>query len=176
MSEAYENSHKAEVAKAAPENVEKLPQAESQSAPLRVLLTEDNPMNQEVGRLLLEELGCEVDVAGNGRVAIEAVSAIRYDIVFMDCEMPEVDGYQATRAIREFERGQDEGQRVTIIALTANVMDEDRTKCLSQGMDDYLQKPFTAEELNGMLKKWRRDSTAANRRKPDPSTHRPPLP
>jgi PAS domain S-box-containing protein len=122
---------------------------------LRVLLAEDNPVNQEVGRLILESLDCLVDVADNGRLAVEAVFKNQYDLVFMDCQMPEVDGYEATRLIRQQEAADVEGmRRVTIVALTAHAMEGDREFCLAAGMDDYLAKPYNPVQLAEILDRW----------------------
>ncbi|NVN91766.1 MAG: response regulator [Desulfuromonadales bacterium] len=122
---------------------------------LHVLLAEDNPVNQELGRLVLESLNCDVDVVENGREAVEAVFSKGYDLVFMDCQMPEVDGYQASRIIRqrESELGS-EARRVTIVALTAHAMDGDREHCLEAGMDDYAAKPFTPAQIQVLLNRW----------------------
>jgi PAS domain S-box-containing protein len=122
----------------------------------RVLLAEDNPVNQELGRLMLESLGCTVDVVGNGREAVEALFNEEYDLVFMDCQMPEVDGYQATRSIRQREAGENDVRHVPIIALTAHAMDGDRENCLAAGMDDYASKPFSTSQLQALLKRWYR--------------------
>jgi len=121
----------------------------------KVLLAEDNPVNQELGRLVLESLNCEVDVVENGREAVEAVFGKEYDLVFMDCQMPEVDGYEATRIIRrrESEFGKD-ARRVSIVALTAHAMDGDRELCLAAGMDDYAAKPFTPAQIQSKLNLW----------------------
>jgi CheY-like chemotaxis protein len=126
----------------------------------RVLLVEDNAVNQELARSQLEALGCQVRVAANGREAIEAVTlspidALRepYDLVLMDCQMPVMDGYAATTELRRWE--DHEGQaRMPIVALTANALEGDRERCLAQGMDDYLAKPFSREELERMLARW----------------------
>jgi len=122
---------------------------------LRVLLAEDNPMNQEVGKLILEYLGCNVDVVADGALAVEAFFAEAYDLVFMDCQMPVVDGYEATRMIRKRELQSGEGrQRIPVVALTGNAMDGARELCLSAGMDDYLSKPFNAAQIETILKRW----------------------
>ncbi len=122
---------------------------------MRVLLVEDNPVNQEVGKLILEALDCIVDVAGNGRLAVEAVFKNDYDLVFMDCQMPELDGYEATRQIRQGEAADATGRRrVTIVALTAHAMEGDREYCLAAGMDDYVPKPFNPAQLAEVLKRW----------------------
>ncbi|MFA5982654.1 MAG: response regulator [Methylococcaceae bacterium] len=118
-----------------------------------ILLTEDNPVNQEVGLNMLQGLGCKVDVANNGFEAIEAVEHKSYDLVLMDCMMPEMDGYAATAAIRKLQNSGKLGQ-FPIIALTANVIEGDREKCLAAGMDDYLPKPFKSQSLYTILSKW----------------------
>ena len=115
----------------------------------RILLVEDNPVNQEVTRSMLQLLGCRSDLAENGRDAVEAVSRDRYDLVLMDCQMPVMDGYAATRAIRKSETS-----RTPIIALTANAMAGDSDRCLAAGMDDYLSKPFTLQSLRTVLERW----------------------
>ena len=120
----------------------------------RVLLAEDNPVNREVALGMLEFLGCHVDLAENGQHAVEAVSRQRYDLVFMDCQMPVLDGFAATAAIRRHEASIGTGHHIPIIALTANAMDGDRDKCLEAGMDDYLSKPFSQEGLRAALQRW----------------------
>lgn len=122
--------------------------------PLRVLLAEDNPVNQEVGRMILENLGCNVDVVADGAQAVEAVLDEKYDLVFMDCQMPLVDGYDATKMIRKRELQSGERQRIPIVALTANAMEGASDQCLSAGMDDYLSKPFNAVQMATILKRW----------------------
>ncbi len=120
----------------------------------RVLLAEDNPVNREVALGMLEFLGCHVDLAENGQHAVEAVSTQRYDLVFMDCQMPVLDGFAATAAIRRHEASVGTGHHIPIIALTANAMEGDRDKCLEAGMDDYLSKPFSQEGLRAALQRW----------------------
>ncbi|MBI2964456.1 MAG: response regulator [Deltaproteobacteria bacterium] len=117
----------------------------------RVLLAEDNPTNQRVARLTLERLGCRVDTAANGKEAVEMLESLPYDVVFMDCQMPEMDGYEATREIR---RREGAGRRIPIVALTAHAMDGDRRKCLAAGMDDYVSKPMRREAVHGALRRW----------------------
>ncbi len=120
----------------------------------RVLLAEDTIVNQEVAKIMLESLGCSYTLAENGRETLQACQQGGHDIVLMDCQMPEMDGYQATAAIREFEQSQADNKKIPIVALTANAVDGDREKCLAAGMDDYLSKPFTHADLGSMLAKW----------------------
>ncbi|MFM1548620.1 MAG: response regulator [Lentisphaeria bacterium] len=121
-----------------------------------ILIVEDNRINQEFAKTLLELHGCTVTVADNGLQALEAQRRKRFDIIFMDCQMPEMDGYEATRRIREEESKLINGARyhVPIIAVTANAMSGDRDNCLAAGMDDYLAKPFTRQELVYTLTHW----------------------
>ena len=119
----------------------------------RILVAEDTATNQIVVRGMLEHLGCEVDVAANGREAVGMAMGNSYDLIFMDCQMPEMDGYTATAEIRRLER--EEGRGATpIIALTAHVMSGDREHCLQTGMDDYLGKPLQQDQLQEMLYRW----------------------
>ena len=119
-----------------------------------LLLAEDNPVNREVAVGILELLGCRVDIAEHGRQAVEAVSKHRYDLVLMDCQMPEMDGFAATAAIRRHEQSTGAGRHVPIIALTANAMEGDREKCVAAGMDDYLSKPFSQAGLQAAIRRW----------------------
>ena len=119
----------------------------------RILLVEDNPVNREVAVGMLESLGCRSEVANNGRLAIEAMSDTVYDAILMDCQMPVMDGLTATAEIRRRERGAG-AVRVPVIALTANAMEGDSERCLAAGMDDFLSKPFTQQQLTALLKRW----------------------
>jgi CheY-like chemotaxis protein len=118
----------------------------------KVLVVEDNLDNQKVLVHMLECYGCQVDIAANGREAVHAAGQIAYDCLFMDCQMPDMDGYTATAMIRQ--REVQTGQRVPIIALTASALPSDRARCLAAGMDDYLSKPAQAQDLVTMLRKW----------------------
>lgn len=118
----------------------------------QVLLVEDNVINQEIALSILEDLGIIADVADNGRIALEQLQSNdkRYDLILMDCQMPELDGYQTSEAIRNGEAGQDI-QQVPIIAMTANAMEGDKEKCLAAGMNDYLSKPIDIDLLANKL-------------------------
>lgn len=122
------------------------------TAGLPVLLAEDNEVNRKVQVKLLENLGCTVTVAENGIEAVERARSGAYPLIFMDCQMPEMDGMDATAAIREFERT--EGRRSVIVALTGHAMPGDREKCIAVGMDDYLTKPVKAEDFRRVLAHW----------------------
>jgi CheY-like chemotaxis protein len=108
------------------------------------LLAEDNAVNQLVATRMLEQRGFRVDLAANGREAVRMVEAGDYDVIFMDCQMPELDGYAATREIR---RAETDGAHTQIIAMTANALKGDRDRCLAAGMDDYLGKPLRSVDL-----------------------------
>ncbi|MBQ0760155.1 MAG: response regulator [Zhongshania sp.] len=123
----------------------------------KVLLVEDNPVNQEVGRCTLSEMGFNTDVAANGQVALEMLNAapndMPYALILLDCQMPEMDGYQVCKHIRSGSAG-DDYRSIPIIALTANAMSGDKEKCISAGMNDYLPKPFTPSILIEKLQRW----------------------
>ncbi|MGH8611572.1 MAG: response regulator, partial [Gammaproteobacteria bacterium] len=132
----------------------------------RVLVAEDNPVNQQLAQLMLEAVGVSVDLAENGRAAVLAVSLAMergqpYDLVLMDCQMPEMDGFEATAALRAKEITL---PRVPIIALTANALEGDRERCLAAGMDDYIAKPFTQKEIAASLSRWLPDKSEQVRR------------
>jgi PAS domain S-box-containing protein len=117
----------------------------------QILLAEDNPINRKIGVLVLQKLGCSVDIAANGREAAEMADRCSYDLIFMDCGMPEMDGYAATRKIRGRQNG---GGRVPIVALTAHATEGVREQCLEAGMDDYISKPFSQASIERTLVKW----------------------
>jgi CheY-like chemotaxis protein len=134
-------------AEQAPPPVAAEPEA-AKASPLRILLAEDNAVNQQLAVLLLRKLGYAADVATNGLEAIEALEQRQYDVVLMDVQMPELDGLEATRRICTRWPAQ---QRPRIIAMTANAMQEDREACLQAGMDDYVAKPIRPEDLAAAL-------------------------
>ncbi len=149
-----------------PEVVTRHTIAESRRA-VRVLLAEDNPVNQQVAVAMLVKRGHEVHVAANGREAVDAITQREYDVVLMDIQMPEMDGFEATHAIRALPKGKD----LPIIGLTAHALSGERERCLSHGMTDYLAKPFKAHELFALV-----EGTAEPKRPaPQPLTAAPPV-
>jgi two-component system sensor histidine kinase/response regulator len=118
----------------------------------RVLVAEDNPVNQRVASHMLNKLGYRCDIASNGQEAVTMLAQLPYDLVLMDCQMPEMDGYTATRAIRQ--REETDGRHTPIIAMTANAMREDRARCLDAGMDGFIPKPIALEELETAMECW----------------------
>ena len=143
------------------ERVEGAPPQEAAPIAARVLVAEDNAVNQVVAVRMLERMGCRVDVAASGLDAVACATLARYDVIFMDCQMPELDGYGATAEIRRLESG---GARTPIVAMTANAMEGDRQRCLAAGMDGYLSKPVRAAELRAAVVRW---ATPKGRRQPD---------
>jgi CheY-like chemotaxis protein len=116
-----------------------------------VLVAEDNVVNQKVAGLMLGRLGLRPDFAANGHEAVEMFSMAPYDLIFMDCQMPQMDGYEAAREIRSREGS---GRRVAIIAMTAEAMAGSRENCIAAGMDDYIAKPVKPSDLLGKLEQW----------------------
>ena len=116
----------------------------------RILLVEDNPVNQLVAKGMLSKLGCEVVIAAHGGEALSLLEDDLFDLVLMDCNMPVMDGYETSRQIRQSSRWSE----LPIVALTANAMPEERERCRSAGMNDYLAKPFRREELAALLDTW----------------------
>ena len=121
------------------------------AATTRLLLAEDNPVNQKVACKMLEKLGYRVDVASNGQEAVADHERMRYPLIFMDCQMPEVDGFEATALIRKMEG---RSAHTPIVAMTANAMQGDRERCLDAGMDDYVAKPVRPKDLQTVLDTW----------------------
>jgi CheY-like chemotaxis protein len=120
-------------------------------APVRVLIAEDNIVNQKVAARMVMRLGFRADVAANGREAVEMFEMLPYDLIFMDCQMPEMDGYEAARTIREKERSD---RRVAIVAMTADVLNGCRDRCIAAGMDDHVSKPVRMDDVFEALQKW----------------------
>ncbi len=116
-----------------------------------MLVAEDNVVNQKVATRMLERMGMRADVAGNGREAVEMTRMIPYDLIFMDCQMPEMNGYEAAAEIRRRE-GAD--RRAVIIAMTAEALEGSREQCLASGMDDFVPKPVKLDSLVEALKRW----------------------
>ncbi len=123
----------------------------SRGVPVRVLVAEDNPVNQKVAAGMLERLGVRPDMAGDGREVLQFLDVAPYDLILMDCQMPEMDGYAATREIRRREM---KGHHVPIVAMTAEAMAGAREACLEAGMDDHISKPVRLDELFAALRKW----------------------
>ena len=117
----------------------------------RVLVAEDNPVNQRVAVRMLERLGLGADVASDGHEAVQSYVRQPYAVILMDCQMPELDGFEATAQIRAREGT---GRRTPIVAMTASAMRGDRERCLEAGMDDYISKPITIESLYAVLERW----------------------
>jgi CheY-like chemotaxis protein len=133
---------------------------ESAPIPTRVLLAEDNLINQQVAVSTLKRAGYHVQVAENGALAVQARLEHTFDVVLMDCQMPQMDGYAATAAIRAHEAQNPTQPRVPIIAVTANAMQGDRERCIAAGFDDYISKPFTRSELIAAITRWKTPAAA----------------
>jgi CheY-like chemotaxis protein len=129
--------------------MENLPADFSATHPLRLLIAEDNPINQKIALKLLSKLGYEPRIVSDGKEALDELSQQRYDLVFMDVQMPGMDGLEATKMIRLCLDIQP-----VIIAMTANAMQGDSDNCMQAGMDDYISKPIEMEELLAQLEKW----------------------
>jgi PAS domain S-box-containing protein len=126
---------------------------------LRILIAEDSPINQKVALHQLRNFGYDADVAGNGKEVLDLLKHIHYDIILMDCQMPEMDGYEATKAIRQLDSDKN---KIAIVAMTANALKEDRDRCLACGMDDYLSKPIRKDDLAQKLGEWERKINTQN--------------
>ncbi len=154
---AISGGQPAEPARSGPANV--LPATPLPVFALRVLVAEDNQVNQRIAVAQLKKFGCTVDVVANGLEVLEALSRLKYDLIFMDCQMPEMDGYEATKTIRELEHQHPQACQwkvpMPIVAMTANAMLGDREVCLTSGMDDYLSKPIRPSELQSVLERWK---------------------
>lgn len=120
----------------------------------KILLVEDDKVNQQICHAMLKKLGCNADVVGNGKKAIQLWEKNKYPLILMDCHLPEIDGFQTTSIIRQLENGNDDNHKTIIIALTADVLKETQERCLESGMDDYLSKPFNIEKLSKIIIKW----------------------
>jgi CheY-like chemotaxis protein len=127
--------------------------------PLRILIAEDNAVNQKVALMLLKRLGYTADAVGNGLEVLRALETKAYDVLLLDVQMPEMDGFETARRVVEHWRNS-ETPRPRMIAMTGNAMQGDREKCLEAGMDDYVTKPVRVEELRAMLEKWGHVATA----------------
>lgn len=119
----------------------------------KVLVSEDNEINIKVLKIILDKQGLSYEVATNGKLALEMYKQTEYDIVLMDCQMPEMDGLSATRLIREYEK-QTSKKNCPIVAMTANAMSGDKEKCLEAGMNDFIAKPFRSQDLVQKVNKW----------------------
>ncbi|MFW5653111.1 MAG: response regulator, partial [Planctomycetota bacterium] len=125
--------------------------AERSQYDARILLVEDNVFNQKVAVRMLQQLGCTVKIAADGLEALGMLEEQRFDLIFMDCQMPVLNGFETTRTIRQFE---EEGERLPIVAMTANAMKTDREQCLQSGMDDYISKPISGKAIDDVLRKY----------------------
>ncbi len=127
-----------------------VPEELASTFPLKILIAEDNEVNQQVILFILQKLGYEPAIVENGRLALEAATSTAFDVILMDLQMPEMDGLEVTRQIRQVKLP----EQPVIIALTANTMEGDEEECVKAGMNDYIGKPVKLEELVGKLRKW----------------------
>jgi CheY-like chemotaxis protein len=127
----------------------------------RILIAEDNPVNRKIALKQLEKLGYEADAVDDGREVLKRLETGRYDLILMDCQMPELDGYQTAREIRRREGAGRGARAVRIVAMTANALEGDRERCIEAGMDDYVSKPVRVEVLKAMLERWGLDRRMA---------------
>ncbi|MEM7042556.1 MAG: response regulator, partial [Pseudomonadota bacterium] len=157
------------------EDVEELTVLPETRFPASILVAEDHAVNQDLIQEALSQLGCETDLVEDGAAAIRAFEHGGHDLILMDCQMPHVDGFQATRAIRDLERRNGDPDHIPIVALTANAMEGDRDRCLAAGMNDYLTKPFMQADLIAVLLRWLPDgkSPSADERAVAESTPTP---
>ncbi|MGH2813288.1 MAG: response regulator [Actinomycetota bacterium] len=125
----------------------------SNPSPPRLLVAEDNSVNQKLALAMLQKIGYQADLVSNGKEALDALAKVRYEAILMDCQMPHMDGYQATGELRRQEESRGSGH-VPIIAMTAAVMEGEKERCIAAGMDDYLAKPFKLGELEAILRRW----------------------
>ena len=127
-------------------------QAEPSGNKIQVLLVEDNPINRKLASIQLKKLDCQIDIACNGIEAVEKAEQTLYDIILMDCQMPEMDGFEATQKIRAI--AAEKYSKVPIVAVTANALPEDKERCFECGMDDFISKPLKPNDLADSLGKW----------------------
>jgi CheY-like chemotaxis protein len=149
-------------------------QSLTERLPLSILLCDDNAINQKVAARILQTIGYQPDLAANGREALDALDKKPYDLIFMDVMMPEMDGLEATRAIRERQKDgvahPNYQSRIIIVAMTAQAMQGDREKCLAAGMDDYLSKPILPKDVRAIVERWGSQATPAAPAEPAPKT------
>lgn len=162
------------------QSVQPSPNATQLPAGKRVLIAEDNPVNQNVAKAMLDSLNVANALADNGLIAIDRLSRESFDLVLMDCQMPEMDGFEASRQIRLRQQHGELPASLPIVALTANAVEGDRERCLAAGMDDYLSKPFTREGMLAILSRWLLPTNVpispVERSRPQPLTGEPPSP
>ncbi|MBF0203363.1 MAG: response regulator [Desulfamplus sp.] len=155
---AKENTQKQSIANE--HSQKQMPNKESETAisqdqkrRFKILLAEDNPINRQLALTMLRKIGYNANAVINGKEALKALVLDKYDLLLMDCQMPEMDGYEATKKIRQGDAGI-QNVKIPVIAMTANSMQEDREKCLESGMDDYISKPVHHKTIEKILEKW----------------------